>query len=433
MSSSWVIFLLLLSFSGVVLASAAEVLKPQFFYDGFNEANYSDFEFRGLQASIDGGALQLTPDTLNDDYSLRNKSGRIFWPKRFELWHSNGHEQDDVVASFDSTFTINIYRKPDWNAGEGFAFLIAPDLTIPEASHGQWLGLTNATTDGDSNNQIVAVEFDTEKQEDLDDPDDNHIGLNINSVHSITTVSLNSSGIEISPVKGTNYSVWVEYDGRAKVMEVYMSKEGDPKPSSPLLRHDINLRHYVKQKSYFGFAASTGDPAIQLNCVLKWKLDVEMIGGDKEFMWWVLCIPAAILILIVISGVLYLKYRKRKIEGGGGDQEGNIVLGDLRRLTGMPREFRYKDLKKATKNFHESMKLGEGGFGVVYKGLLREKGDGSTAEIAVKQFSRDNIKGKGDFMAELTIIHRLRHKHLVRLVGNFLIPSSFPVVNYQFS
>ncbi|KAJ9704696.1 hypothetical protein PVL29_002980 [Vitis rotundifolia] len=365
MGRNWVIFLLLVA-SGVVMASAAEVLVTQFSYNEFNEERDTGSFKLLVQASIDGGALQLTPDTANDDYSLTNKSGRIFWPKPFKLWDSNGDQEYGNLASFVSFFVINIYRQPSWNAGEGFAFVIAPNLTIPEASYGQWLGLTNATTDGDRTNQIVAVD------------------------------------------------VWVQYDGQAKVMEVYMGKEGDPKPSSPLLRDTIDLKHYVKQESYFGFAASTGYPAIELNCVLKWKLDMEILPGDKGFMWWLLSIPAVILILVVVGGIVYLNYKKRR-EGGNG-KEGN-VLGDLRRLTGMPREFRYKDLKKATKNFDESTKLGQGGFGVVYKGVLQEDGDDSTTEVAVKQFSRDDIKGKGDFMAELTIIHRLRHKHLVRLVG----------------
>ncbi|KAK7821662.1 hypothetical protein CFP56_037506 [Quercus suber] len=39
-----------------------------------------------------------------------------------------------------------------WNAGEDLAFLIAPDLSIPEASYGQWLGLTNAANDGKPTN-----------------------------------------------------------------------------------------------------------------------------------------------------------------------------------------------------------------------------------------------------------------------------------------
>ena len=59
------------------------------------------------------------------------------------MWFS-----DEIQASFNSTFVINIYRNAVWNAGEALVFLIAPNLLIPEASYGQWLGLTNAANDG---------------------------------------------------------------------------------------------------------------------------------------------------------------------------------------------------------------------------------------------------------------------------------------------
>lgn len=56
---------------------------------------------------------------------------------------------------------------------------------------------------------------------------------------------------------------------------------------------------------------------------------------------------------------------------------------------------------------------------MVYKGVLPNE----NVPVAVKKFSRDNIKGQDDFLAELTIINRLRHKHLVRLLGKiFIIP-----------
>ncbi|ONH92594.1 hypothetical protein PRUPE_8G183000 [Prunus persica] len=404
------------------IGTAESAAKPKDFpFPVFDEkTDQVAFHFRGY-SSIDHGALQLTPDTGNQDFGLENKSGRIMYHRAYRLWLSD-IDDDDVVASFNSTFLVNIYRDIERNAGEGFAFLIASDINIPEQSHGQWLGLTNASTDGNATNHIVAIEFDTEKQD--FDPDGNHIGLNINSVHSNKTVSLNPLGIEISPEIATNYSVWVEYDGRSKVMEVYMAKHSraNPpnKPNTPLLSETINLRHYLKEESYFGFAASTGSSAIQLNCVLEWDLKVEELHPRKD--WTSLKIAvgvgvptmALLLILGFWLGIRYVKKRKRtRVE------ESN-VLGTLKRLPGMPREFKYKELKEATNNFHESMRLGQGGFGIVYRGTLHDKDHADTktsTEIAVKKFSRDNIKGKDDFLAELTIIHRLRHKHLVRLVG----------------
>ncbi|CAN6372287.1 unnamed protein product [Urochloa humidicola] len=69
-------------------------------------------------------------------------------------------------------------------------------------------------------------------------------------------------------------------------------------------------------------------------------------------------------------------------------------------------------LRAATGNFDESNKLGEGGFGVVYKGVLPD-GD----EIAVKRLSKSSTQGVEELKNELKLMAKLRHKNLVRLVG----------------
>ncbi|KAK1578794.1 hypothetical protein Q3G72_033198 [Acer saccharum] len=373
----------------------------------FDEGDTGYFKFSGENTSIDGGALQLTTDTTNDVYLANhyNNSGRIMYYQPFRI--HNGR----VIGSFNSTFVINLFRKPDWAAGHGLAFLISPNFTLPESSYGQWLGLTNSSSDGSRDNHFVAIEFDTQN------PDQNHIGLNINSVKSNKTVSLNDRNITLSLPSGVSYKVWVQYNGTSQLLQVFMDKEREPKPPKPLLTQTINLKDFLKQESYFGFSASTGFPKIQLNCVREWTLEIEVLPKKKDWKWLIITAGVAIptvIILLVLSIVFYVhKRRRRRVE------EPDHEYGNLRYLPGMPREFKYKELKKATNNFDQSMKLGEGGFGIVYKGILQVKGghDIPNCEIAVKKFSRDNIKSKGDFMAELAIIHRLRHKHLVRLVG----------------
>jgi len=99
-------------------------------------------------------------------------------------------------------------------------------------------------------------------------------------------------------------------------------------------------------------------------------------------------------------------YKKRRRNRYDNEQ----ILGTLKSLPGMPREFLLKELKKATNNFDDKHKLGEGEFGVVFRGTLAKE----NLEVAVKKFSRDITKSKDDFLAELTITNRLRHKHLVR-------------------
>jgi len=74
--------------------------------------------------------------------------------------------------------------------------------------------------------------------------------------------------------------------------------------------------------------------------------------------------------------------------------------------------FAYEELMKATNNFSTQNLLGEGGFGCVYKGSLP---DGR--EVAVKQLQIAGSQGKREFKAEVEIISRIHHRHLVSLVG----------------
>ncbi|KAK4849159.1 hypothetical protein QYF36_021530 [Acer negundo] len=395
----------------IILITATEQASFQtknISFPGFDfERDKGHLVFSGKNTSIKSGALQLTTDTTNDGFlpDHYNNSGRIMYYQPFRIHNRR------VMGSFNSTFLINLFREPDWDAGHGLAFLISPNFTLPESSYGQWLGLTNSSSDGSRDNLFVAIEFDTQN------PDQNHIGLNINSVKSNKTVSLNDHNITLSPPNQTvSYKVWVQYNGTSQFLQVFMDKEGEPKPPKPLLTQTINLKDFLKQESYFGFSASTGFPQIQLNCVREWTLEIEVLPKKKDWKWLIITAGVAIptVIILLLSIVFYVhKRRRRRVE------EPDHEYGNLRYLPGMPREFKYKELKKATNNFDQSMKLGEGGFGIVYKGILQEKGghDIPNCEIAVKKFSRDNIKSKGDFMAELAIIHRLRHKHLVRLVG----------------
>ncbi|KHN35761.1 Proline-rich receptor-like protein kinase PERK9 [Glycine soja] len=74
--------------------------------------------------------------------------------------------------------------------------------------------------------------------------------------------------------------------------------------------------------------------------------------------------------------------------------------------------FSYEELIKATNGFSTQNLLGEGGFGCVYKGCLP---DGR--EIAVKQLKIGGGQGEREFKAEVEIISRIHHRHLVSLVG----------------
>ncbi|CAL5391018.1 unnamed protein product [Camellia sinensis] len=74
--------------------------------------------------------------------------------------------------------------------------------------------------------------------------------------------------------------------------------------------------------------------------------------------------------------------------------------------------FELATISNATKNFSEDNKIGEGGFGPVYKGILM---DGQ--EIAVKRLSENSRQGFDEFKNEVIYIAKLQHRNLVKLLG----------------
>ncbi|CAA7402402.1 unnamed protein product [Spirodela intermedia] len=91
------------------------------------------------------------------------------------------------------------------------------------------------------------------------------------------------------------------------------------------------------------------------------------------------------------------------------------TLGMLPKLKGLKLKtncFSLKRIKAATRDFDPENKIGEGGFGPVYKGVLP---DGSM--IAVKQLSSKSKQGNREFVNEIGLISSLQHPNLVRLYG----------------
>ncbi|MCD7453695.1 hypothetical protein HAX54_021886 [Datura stramonium] len=111
------------------------------------------------------------------------------------------------------------------------------------------------------------------------------------------------------------------------------------------------------------------------------------------------------LLLIVLA--FFLWYRlSRKPKAA---ERGNIL--GATELRG-PVSYRFKDLKIATKDFNESNKLGEGGFGDVYKGTLT---NGNV--VAVKKLAMISSRAKADFETEVRLISNVHHRNLIRLLG----------------
>ncbi|XP_040931817.1 G-type lectin S-receptor-like serine/threonine-protein kinase SD1-1 [Gossypium hirsutum] len=74
--------------------------------------------------------------------------------------------------------------------------------------------------------------------------------------------------------------------------------------------------------------------------------------------------------------------------------------------------FEFRTIAQATDSFSFNNKLGQGGFGPVFKGTL-----GNGQEIAAKRLSKSSGQGLNEFKNEVKLIAKLQHRNLVRLLG----------------
>ncbi|KAK6913464.1 Serine-threonine/tyrosine-protein kinase, catalytic domain [Dillenia turbinata] len=115
--------------------------------------------------------------------------------------------------------------------------------------------------------------------------------------------------------------------------------------------------------------------------------------------------------------------------GGGGGSGSDFIYSPSSETGGVGNSrswFTYEELSNATNGFSARNLLGEGGFGCVYKGLLE---DGK--EVAVKQLKVGGGQGEREFRAEVEIISRVHHRHLVSLVG-YCISEHQRLLVYEF-
>ncbi|KAI9078167.1 hypothetical protein K1719_039866 [Acacia pycnantha] len=127
-------------------------------------------------------------------------------------------------------------------------------------------------------------------------------------------------------------------------------------------------------------------------------------------------IGAFIAILILVCIYFVVRKSKRTVETKDDDE-----IAPIESL-----QFNFNTIRLATDNFSIENKLGQGGFGSVYKGRLPNGQD-----IAVKRLSMDSGQGDSEFKNEVLLVAKLQHRNLVRLLG-FSLEKHERLLVYEF-
>ncbi|EOX91878.1 Concanavalin A-like lectin protein kinase family protein, putative [Theobroma cacao] len=337
------------------------------------DPNANDILYEG-DAAASVGAIE---------FNKINYLCRVGWATYAEsvrLWDSNTGKLSD----FTSRFSVTIDTQNSSTYGHGVAFFLAPvGSQIPPNIAGGFLGLFNTTTSDLSTNQIIMVEFDTFPNPEWD-PSVVHVGINNNSIASAVYTPWNASFHSDDPADAL-----ITYNATTKNLSVSWSykKTNNPKENSSL-SYQIDLMKVLPEWVMVGFSAATGQN-VERHTIQSWEFsssfDIKETNGKNAK-------NTRIIVATSISAA--------------------SITDDFERGAG-PSRFAFQELVSATNNFANERKLGEGGFGTVYRVYLADL----DIAVAVKKISRGSRQGKREYITEVKIISQLRHRHLVQLVG----------------
>ncbi|KAJ6303719.1 hypothetical protein OIU77_017573 [Salix suchowensis] len=403
------------------------------------KATSTDFDFGTLtlsslkllgDAHLNNGNVRLTRDLAVPN----SGAGKVLYSKPVRFRQPSTHD----ITSFSTFFSFSVTNLNPSSIGGGLAFVISPESDTLGAAGG-FLGLLSTNDVPESASGFVAVEFDTLMDVEFKDINGNHVGLDLNSMVSTQTADLGAINIDLK--SGDLVNAWIDYDGASQSFNISVSYS-NLKPKEPLLSFSLDLDQYVDDFMYVGFSGST-QGSTEVHSIEWWSFSssfqssvgsessssvpppptaslmnptansvkspppslapsgLESVSGKsaksdschnqlcKQGAGAVAGVVTASAFFVIFSGALiwvFFKRSKRVKQSGSFASE----------VIKMPKEFSYRELKSATKCFHENRIIGHGAFGIVYKGILPENGD----IVAVKRCSH-NSQGKNEFFIRI--------------------------------
>ncbi|PIA64879.1 hypothetical protein AQUCO_00100390v1, partial [Aquilegia coerulea] len=186
-----------------------------------------------------------------------------------------------------------------------------------------------------------------------------------------------------------------------------------------VLRPSCNFRYEIGRF----YSVTTNDEAPTTNTTTPpQQTSVTGKGDNKTRALIIILIPTIIFVKFVIACIcIFLRKRKERKWKSLEESETMNEFSTVESL-----QYDFDTIRAATDEFSDTNKLGQGGFGVVYKGRLRDGRD-----IAVKRLSKNSDQGEPEFKNEVVLMANLQHRNLVRLLG-FCLQGTERLLIYEF-
>uniref|UniRef100_A0A7N2LU68 Protein kinase domain-containing protein n=1 Tax=Quercus lobata TaxID=97700 RepID=A0A7N2LU68_QUELO len=365
-------------------------------------------------AFVENQVTQLTGNRLTFELV-----GRATYFKFMQLWVKDSGNLTYFTTHF--SFAIDSQNRSVY--GDGIAFFLAPvGSKIPLLTKGgSTMGLSRDDQALDSvDNPFVAVEFDIYSNDYLDPPRE-HVGIDLNSLKSVANISWYSN---IAIKEGKRNEAWISYNSSSHNLSVFFTGFRNNVPIRQFLSTNVDLSHFLPELVTFGFSASTGNSSA-IHTIYSWDFSSSLEIDDnititkdpvsspnipapnqRKDNALGLAVGLGSGGFVLVGGlalVLFALWKKSR-----RNKEEDYVLDDyideeFERARG-PRKFTYNELVHATNDFDDKEKLGQGGFGAVYKGLLRD----SNTFVAVKRVAKGSKQGLNEYKSEVKIIMRYK-------------------------
>ncbi|KAD4179324.1 hypothetical protein E3N88_27915 [Mikania micrantha] len=411
---------LIIYFLHVIIPS---VTSLTFNLTNINPSNQNqDIVSQGEGSYISNDGIQVTPDGIGSDRS--QKAGRAIYIRPLHLWNNRSGE----LASFSTNFTFVIDSNGARAYGDGLTFFLAQNNSVISA--GGAMGLPVNVTTAVALSRFVAVEFDTFWNSGWDPMVGNttmgdHVGISISSLASVRSLKWSSN-----ITGGGVCQAWIAYDSVSNNLSVsFTGYQNNTVVRQDGLVYTVDLRKELPEWVIFGFSAATG-ALFQKNNVRSWTFDSSDLQDDgnnviqpnpgpdpvsnkNSKVGLIVGISVTVVVLSMFAFVLWRRHKKKVKEQDAEEDSFEVEMNNEFEMGTGPKRFSYHELAHSTSDFAEKKKLGEGGFGGVYRGFLKD----SNTHVAVKRVSKSSKQGMKEYASEVRIISRLRHRNLVQLTG----------------